>query len=82
MRGRRANRDGIGAMIRIRGASGAEQWNRVTTAVGYGSSSDRVAHFGMGADARAAEIEIQWPGGGRQTVKDVAVDRVLDVEER
>ena len=82
LRGRRANRDGIGAMIRVRGTSGAEQWNRVTTAVGYGSSSDRVAHFGMGADARAAEIEIQWPGGGRQTLKDVAVDRVLDVEER
>ena len=82
LRGRRANRDGIGAMIRVRGASGAVQWNRVTTAVGYGSSSDRIAHFGMGADARAAEIEIQWPGGGRQTLKNVAVDRVLDVEER
>ena len=82
LRGRRANRDGIGAMIRVRGGAGAEQWNRVTTAVGYGSSSDRVAHFGMGADTRAVEIEIQWPGGGRQMLKDMAVDRVLDVEER
>ncbi len=69
-------------MIRVRGGAGAEQWNRVTTAVGYGSSSDRVAHFGMGADTRAVEIEIQWPGGGRQMLKDMAVDRVLDVEER
>ena len=82
LRGRRANRDGLGAMIRVRGASGAQQWNRVTTAVGYGSASDRVAHFGMGTDARAQEIEIQWPGGELQTLKDIAVDRVLDVEQR
>ena len=34
------------------------------------------------ADSRAAEIEIQWSGGGRQMLKDVAVDRVWDVEER
>ncbi len=82
LRGRRANRDGLGAMIRVRGSSGADQWNRVTTAVGYGSSSDRVAHFGMGPDARAVEIEIQWPGGAKQILRDVAVNRVLDVEQR
>ena len=54
----------------------------VTTAVGYGSTSDRVAHFGMGPDARAVEIEIQWPGGAKQILRDVAVNRVLDVEQR
>ncbi len=81
LRGKRANRDGIGAMIRVRSASGAEQLNRVTTAVGYGSSSDRAAHFGMGPDARAERIEIRWPGGDVQVLKDVAVDRVLTVDQ-
>ena len=53
LRGRRSNRDGIGAMVHVTGASGREQWNRVTTAVGYGSSSDRTAFFGMAQDTAA-----------------------------
>src|SRR5262249_30050424 len=57
LRGRVSNRDGIGAMIHVTGASKREQWNRVTTAVGYGSSSDRTAFFGMGDDM-AASIEV------------------------
>ena len=81
LKGKRANRDGLGAMIRVKGVWGAEQWNRVTTAVGYGSSSDRVAHFGLGADSKVAIVEITWPGGGKQTLRDVAVDRVVQVEE-
>ncbi len=57
LRGRRSNRDGIGAMIHVTGGSGRSQWNRVTTAVGYGSSSDRTVFFGMGQDT-AATLEI------------------------
>jgi hypothetical protein len=81
LRGRRSNRDGIGAMIHVTGAFGAEQWNRVTTAAGYASSSDRVAHFGMGASERARSVEILWPSGTRQTLRDVACDRYLTVDE-
>jgi hypothetical protein len=64
LRGRRSNRDGIGAMVRVTGASGRRQWNRITTAVGYGSSSDRTAYFGMGQD-RMASVEVLWPSGVR-----------------
>ena len=82
LRGRQANRDGLGAMIRVKGAASGEQWNRVTTAVGYGSGSDRVAHFGLGGDGRVVEVEVTWPGGGRQVVRDVGVDRVVEIRER
>jgi enediyne biosynthesis protein E4 len=81
LRGRKSNRDGLGAMIRVRGASGLQQWNRVTTAVGYGSSSDATTHFGMGKDDRAQRVEIRWPGNRTQILTDVAVDRVLTVTE-
>ena len=64
LRGRRSNRDGLGAMVHVTGSSGRQQWNRVTTAVGYGSSSDRTVYFGMGQDAVAASVEVVWPGGG------------------
>jgi hypothetical protein len=81
LRGVRANRDGIGAMVRVRGASGLTQWNRVTSASGYASSSPPIAHFGMGSDRQVTEVEVTWPGGQKQIVGDVSVDRVLTITQ-
>jgi hypothetical protein len=81
LRGRRSNRDGIGAMIHIVTAS-MEQWNRVTTATGYGSSSDRTAFFGTGKEAVVKSIEILWPSGVRQRLENVSGDRYVTIEEQ
>jgi hypothetical protein len=81
LRGRRSNRDGIGAMIRVAGATSRSQWNRVTASTGYASSSDRTVFFGMGADLTAQSIEIVWPSGARQRLENVACDRYLTLEE-
>ena len=79
--GTRSNRMGIGAQIRIATPDGRTQWNEVTTAVGYASSSDSRAHFGLGANRTIKEMEIRWPSGVKQTLRDVESDRVLTVEE-
>jgi len=79
--GRKSNRDGIGTRIKVVGQSGRVQYNQVTTSVGYVSSSDRRAHFGLGADARLREIELRWPSGKVQVLKNVAADRVVQVLE-
>jgi hypothetical protein len=81
LRGRRSNRDAIGARVRLVSASGLEQWNHVTTSVGFASSSDRTLHFGLGRDAAARLIEIRWPSGVVQKLENVRADRRLDVEE-
>jgi hypothetical protein len=49
--------------------------------VGYASSSDSRVHFGLGANQSIKEIEIRWPSGIKQVLRDVAVDRVMTVEE-
>jgi hypothetical protein len=72
---------GIGAQIRITTEDGNSQWNEVTTAVGYASSSDSRVHFGLGSNARIKEMEIRWPSGIKQVLKDLDADRVLTVEE-
>ncbi len=77
--GRRGNRDAIGAQAHLRTASG-EQWNQVTTAVGYASSSDVRVHFGLGGETKAT-LEIRWPGGATQRVGTVQADRYLTVRE-
>jgi hypothetical protein len=79
--GSASNRDGIGTKIRVTTESGLVQFNHVTTSVGYASASDRRAHFGLGGDRRIREIELRWPSGRRQTLRDVGVNQVLRVKE-
>jgi hypothetical protein len=79
--GTESNHMGIGAKIRVTAADGSVQYNHVTTSVGYASSSDSRVHFGLGASAAAKEIQITWPSGIRQVLRDVAADRVVTVVE-
>jgi hypothetical protein len=79
--GTKSNRDGLGATVKLTGASGRVQYNHATTAVGYASSSDKRVHFGLGDDRSAREIEIRWPSGTTQTLRDVAADQLLEVKE-
>ncbi len=80
LRGRRSNRDGIGARVRIVTDSGS-QWNRITTSVGFAGSSEPVAHFGLGRDRIVKLIEIQWPSGTAQRLEKIEADRYLEIEE-
>jgi hypothetical protein len=79
--GTRSNRMGIGAQIHLVTPDGRSQWNEVTTAVGYASSSDSRVHFGLGSSARIKVLEIRWPSGVKQAMHNIAVDRVMTVEE-
>jgi hypothetical protein len=79
--GTKSNRMGIGAKIRLTAADGSVQYNHATTSTGYASSSDPRVHFGLGANAVAKEIQISWPSGIKQVLRDVAADRVVTVTE-
>ena len=78
--GTKSNRMGLGAQIHIVTPDGKSQWNEVTTSVGYASSSDRRVHFGLGSNT-IKEIEIRWPSGIKQILRNVEGDRVVTVEE-
>ncbi len=78
--GHRSNRDAIGAEVRF--ATGRiTQVATVTTASSYLSSSDKRVHFGLGTETTAATVEIRWPSGIRQTLKNVRGDQILQVDE-
>jgi len=74
--GTKSNRDGIGARVRI-----GNQVNHMTTAVAYASSSHYGVHFGLGKVNKIPEIEIRWPSGIVQVLRDVAADQRLEVKE-
>jgi hypothetical protein len=78
--GHKSNRDGIGAVVELKTASG-NQWATVTTSGGYLSASDPRVHFGLGEKPTASCVEIRWPSGTAQTLTEVKPDRQIDVEE-
>lgn len=81
LRGTRSNRDGIGAKIAVTLPSGRKLYNHCTTSVGYASSSESLVRFGFGKDTAAKLIEIRWPSGAVQDLRNVEADRVLNVRE-
>jgi len=78
--GHRSNRDAIGAQITITTAAGA-QYATVSTASSYLSASDKRVHFGLGKDATVQKVEIRWPSGVHQSLKDVRSDQILQIDE-
>jgi len=78
--GHQSNRDAIGAEVKVVTAKGS-QWATVATAGSYLSSSDKRVHFGLGSEAVSRTIEIRWPSGIRQTLRDIRGDQILQVQE-
>jgi enediyne biosynthesis protein E4 len=75
LRGTRSNRDGLGARVRVNG-----QTRFATTAGSYLSANDKRLHFGLG-DAETANIEVRWPSGTQQELKNVPSNQFLEVRE-
>lgn len=81
LEGTRSNRDGIGARIKVV-AGGKPQYNHVVFAAGYASSSASPVHFGLGPNTSAESVEIHWPSGIFQELKNVAADQVVKIKEQ
>ncbi len=81
LHGHKSNRNGIGATIKVTTRSSRMLYNHVTTSVGFMSSSDRRAHFGLGTETKIDHVEIRWPSGIVQRLEDPAVDRIVMIEE-
>jgi enediyne biosynthesis protein E4 len=75
LRGTRSNRDGYGARVEVNG-----QVRFATAAGSYLSSNDKRLHFGLG-EAKTAAIEIRWPSGIGQVLRNVGANQFLEVEE-
>ena len=72
--GNQSNRDAIGARIRL---DGQTKW--VTAGSGYLSQHTKSIHFGTAEIAKA--IEITWPSGEQQQVKDLPAGAIYEIIE-
>jgi len=90
--GTKSNRTGIGARIKVVAQTGTPvltakpgtpltQIEEVRSCNGYYSASDLRIHFGLGEAKKADSVEIHWPSGAVDTLKDLAVNRLYVVQE-
>jgi hypothetical protein len=78
--GTRSNRSAIGARVRVV-AGGRSQIDEVMSGSSYYSQNDLRLHFGLGKAARVDRIDVRWPSGQRESLADVAVNRIIHIRE-
>lgn len=81
--GVKSNRSGIGARVyctSIIDGKPHRQMDEVRSGGSYLSQSDLRIHFGLGS-ATSADLEIHWPSGVVDKVKDVKARQILRLEE-
>jgi enediyne biosynthesis protein E4 len=78
--GTKSNRDGIGAVVRM-SAGNDTQSQMLRSGSSYLSSSELILTFGLGAHTLADAIEIRWPSGQTDQLKNVAADQAVTVKE-
>jgi hypothetical protein len=75
---RGANRDAIGAVLRVR-AGGRWQTRVVGLASGWPGAAPGWLHIGLGAALRIERLELRWPDGRREVHEDLPARRLLQL---
>jgi hypothetical protein len=78
--GTRSNRDGIGAEVHVRSTAG-EDWQTVHSGSSYCSQSELTLTFGLGQAAEAQSVEIAWPSGHHDTLRNLKANSTYTIEE-
>jgi hypothetical protein len=84
--GVKSNRTGIGARVKVTAvtdpaAKAFTQTSEVASGGSYFSQSDLRLHFGLDRAVKVDAVEIRWPSGQVDKLKDLDVNRLYTVEE-
>jgi enediyne biosynthesis protein E4 len=78
--GKQSNRAAIGARVTVY-AGGTARIAEVRAGSSYLSQNDLRLHFGLGPETRMNKVEIAWPSGKHEELKDVAADAIYMIAE-
>jgi hypothetical protein len=78
--GTKSNRLAIGARVKLI-AGGMTQTEEIHSGGSYLSQNDLRIHFGLGSAEKVDSVEIRWPSGKVETIKDLAADKFYSVLE-
>jgi hypothetical protein len=81
--GTTANRDGIGAKLTLQADKNLRLLRMVKTGSGYFSQSELPVTFGLGKPdpGRKMRLTIDWPGGRKDTVENIAPNQTITVQQ-
>jgi hypothetical protein len=83
--GARSNRAAIGARMIVSTASASgsavDQMDEVRGGGSYLSSNDQRLHFGLGSAAVMKRVQIWWPSGLKEELRDLSADAIYTVVE-
>jgi hypothetical protein len=80
LQGTKSNRLAIGARLKLT-AGGMTQSGEIHSGGSYLSQSDLRVHFGLNAATKIEAVEVRWPSGATETIKNLDVDRIYSVLE-
>lgn len=69
----------LGVKVWVETQDGLKQFFEITATRGIYSTSETIAHFGLGAAARAKSIKVLWPDGRVNTLTDVDANQTVEV---
>jgi|HubBroStandDraft_5_1064220.scaffolds.fasta_scaffold01665_2 hypothetical protein len=78
--GTKSNKEAIGARVTIVTAK-ATLIDEVRAGGSYLSTNDVRLHFGLGPDSTIKKIEIQWPSGAKEELKNIHADALYTLTE-
>jgi hypothetical protein len=78
--GSRSNRDALGARVSVV-AGGRTQVREVKSGSSYLGQSDLRVHVGVGESQRVERIDVRWPGGQTETIRDEASNQIVTITE-
>jgi enediyne biosynthesis protein E4 len=78
--GAKSNRLAIGARLKIV-AGGMTQTDQIHSGGSYLSQNDLRVHFGLGTSSKIDSVEIHWPSGTVDVLKDLAADQFYSILE-
>jgi hypothetical protein len=79
--GTKSNKMAIGAQLKVTTDDGSNQYDVISASAGYQASRDPRAHFGLGPFTSVKQVEIKWPSGIHQVVKDLPANQIHKIEE-
>lgn len=78
--GTKSNKAAIGARVMVF-TPGMQQIDEVRGGGSYLSSNDQRLHFGLGKSAVITRIEIKWPSGSKEQLKNIPGDAIYTIVE-
>ena len=78
--GTRSNRSAIGTRVKVT-AGERSQTDEVMSGSSYYSQNDFRLHFGLGRATKADTVELSWPSGARETLRNLPANHLFVCHE-